>query len=89
MDFWLLLVGFGLLYWSWLPDDFQSPLSKFTCALYFSVVLGTVGEFGQVDVRTGWGMFFTALEIFLALIFLVIIIAQALDLIGPPKKMEE
>ncbi len=89
MDFWLLLVGYAVIYWAALPTHFNVPLCEFASALYFSVVAGTTLGFGDIVPRSSEARLVAAAETLSCFLFAVIIIAHALDWLPRVRRLED
>lgn len=87
MDYWLLFIGYSLIYWSNTSMEFSDgshnifKLFDFDGALYFSVVAGTTLGFGDITPHNEVARFVTLTETLTSFLFALVIIAYTISLI--------
>jgi hypothetical protein len=93
MDYWLLMVGFSLVYWSAIPGKFRwdkgtcTNLNDYVDALYFSVTAATTLGFGDITPTHDLSKILAVLEAILGFLFAVLIIAYAVRLLPDPRRL--
>jgi hypothetical protein len=89
MDFWLIFVGFSMLYFSLIPNAFSKCLLHFYDALYFTVVTGTTLGFGEITPTTPLSKTLIVIQTLICFVFALIIISNTVSFLPRPDKEEE
>ncbi|MHB9072105.1 MAG: ion channel [Desulfobaccales bacterium] len=89
MDFWLLLVGYSLIYWSLVPEQFSICLNNYEYAIYYSIVCGVTLGYGDITPKTELAMYVTSLETLNCFLFALVIIASTITLLQKPTTLDD